>query len=537
MATSNVWDFIIVGGGSAGCVLANRLSLDPQFQVLLIEAGSQDCSPIIQVPALVGSALSSNQYNWKYKAKPDASRNDMNDQWSAGKVLGGGSSINGMMFVRGNRVDFDGWAEMGSTDWDYDSVLPSFKASECFEGGSDHYRGNGGPQSVSFSRVKSPLTKKFIKASQACGHWFNQDYNAENQEGVAHCQVSQRFGRRCSTAKSFLAPARGRDNLEVRTQCAVNRIVIENGIAIGVEYYRKDQKETVYCSREVIVSAGAIGSPKLLMLSGIGPADHLSELGIDMVVDRSEVGKNLTEHPAIWLTANINVPSLNAEQRLWRYIVNGFNWLLFGRGAASAAVCQAQVFCRTEDYFAAPNIQIIFNPAGWTMDHGCKSVVLNKQNAISIAVVALQPRGRGRVRLASNDRGASPIVEHELLRCNDDMAQMIAGMRQAVEILRSPPLAEIVEKITIPDVPDGSDQYYEDILRKHAFRGDHPCCTCRMGGDIESVVDPRLRVRGVKNLRVADASIMPMITNGNTNAPTIMIGQRASEMILDDHLS
>lgn len=537
MAARKIWHFVIVGGGSAGCVLANRLSENPDFNVLLLEAGGAGLSPKIHVPALVVDAVGSDKYNWKYKAIPDASRNGMVDQWSAGKALGGGSSINGMMFVRGNRADFDRWAEMGCTGWDYKSVLPSFKASECFEGGADDYRGDDGPQTVSFSRLNSTLIERFMLASQTCGHAFNGDYNAETQEGVAHCQVSQRYGRRCSTARSFLVPARGRSNLEVRTQCTVSRVIIESGRACGVEYYRKGLKEIVHCCREVILSAGAIGSPKLLMLSGIGPADHLRELGIDLLVDSPDVGSNLTEHPAVWLTANVNVPSLNAEQSLLRYAINGFNWLMFGKGPASAGACQAQVFSHTRADLSAPNAQIIFNPAGWTMDHESKAVILNRQNAISIAVVALQPKGRGRIRLASNHRDASPIVEHELLGDKDDVAQLIGGMRQAVEILRASPLADVVEKITIPSEPEGCDLHYEEVLREHAFRGDHPCSTCRMGGDENSVVDARLRVRGIKGLRVVDASIMPTVTSGNTNAPTIMIGQRASEIIIEDHLS
>jgi len=526
-----IFDYIIIGGGSAGCVLANRLSENPGHRVLLLEAGVEDRSPTLHVPALV---IATRKYNWKYTALPDVSRNGLIDRWSAGKVLGGSSSINGMMFVRGNRLDFDNWARLGCTGWDYESVLPYFKAIENFEKGGNAFRGHCGPQNVSFSRAESPVTELFIEAARNCGYVYNEDYNAQRQEGVSHVQGSQARGRRWSTARAFLAPARKRPNLEIRTRSMASRIVIENGRAVGVEYQRGGKSALARCTREVIVCAGAIGSPKLLMLSGIGPADHLRDHGIEVLIDRPDVGGNLMEHPAIWVTADVNVPTFNAENRLHRHLINGFRWLWSGRGPAAAGVAQAQVFSHTRPGFAAPNMQLVFTPVSWSMNHAERSLLIPKRNAISVAAVVLQPKGRGRLRLASKDVHDSPIVDHQLLGDADDAQQLVEGVRQVVQILRAQPLRNIIEKVTRPTVVDGPDDELLAELRGCAFRGDHPSGTCRMGGDEGAVLDARLRVRGVEGLRVADASIMPTVTNGNTNAPTIMIGQKASEMILED---
>jgi choline dehydrogenase len=525
------WDYIVIGAGSAGCVVASRLSEDPSLKILVLDAGVSDWSPVLHVPAGEISAISNEKYNWKYPADPDPSRDGMIDYWSAGKTLGGSSSINGMMFVRGHASDFDYWAQTGCVGWDYASVLPSFKAIEDFSSGSNNYRGRGGPQSVSLPRVRAGLVDHFIESAIACGHDFNEDYNGGSQDGVAYVQASQKFGRRHSASSAFLRPAMSRANLEVRTRCTVEKIIFQDGRASGVAYSRDGHDLVARCSGEVILCAGAIGSPRILMHSGIGPAVMLQQNGISVIADRDQVGKNLMEHPSAWITAETSLRSFNDELRPDRFLINGLNWLVRGRGPATSAVGLAQVFCRTRPGLVAPNIQLIFAMASFTLDQSTKSIRFGKKGAISVAVAVMKPKSRGEVRLASGNPRDAPIIDHKLFGERDDLKQLVEGGRKATEILEARPLSQYVRKIDQIENSDCSDDRYEEILKSCAFRGDHASGTCRMGGDDASVVDPELRVRGVQSLRIADASIMPLITNGNTNAPTLMIGQKASEII------
>jgi choline dehydrogenase len=527
------WDYIVVGAGSAGCALANRLSANPDVNVLLLEAGGADLSPYIHMPAAIIRAIGNPSLDWCYQAEPDPSRNDRVDLWPAGKTFGGSSSINGMLYVRGAAADFDRWQAEGCPGWSYADVLPFFKRMEATPRGEDQYRGRSGPVRTSALRTTHPLAHTFVHAARDAGIPLNEDYNGASQEGVAYSEVTQQRGWRYSAARAYLHPARRRPNLSVQNRSVCERLMIEHGRCVGVEYVRRGARQRALCQREVILSAGAIASPKLLMLSGIGPAEHLRQHGIDVVRDLPGVGANLQEHPEGMVGIDVNVSTYNTEINSWKIVLHGANWLLFGRGPATSPYPHAVAFIRSTPEEAQPDIQVQLGPYAFSFSD--EGVIPYDRPAISAAVNISYPRARGSIRLRSPDPDQAPVISHGLLADEDDMARLIKGCQRVREILNGPAFADhrIAERLPGPDVQNDAD--WRDYLRQTAFLGYHPSGTCKMGSDDLAVTRPDLKVCGLEGLRVADASIMPSLTSGNTNATVMMIGERAAEFVQREH--
>jgi choline dehydrogenase-like flavoprotein len=523
-------DYVIVGGGSAGCVLAARLSEDPSVHVALLEAGPPDTSVLIHCPAGLAALAKNGQVNWAFQTVPQPGLNGRRGYQPRGKVLGGSSSVNAMIYARGHRSDYDGWAAEGNAGWSWDAVLPYFRKAEHNERGADAFHGTGGPLNVMDLRSPHRFGPVFVEAAQQAGYRENRDFNGPEQEGVGLYQVTHKNGERFSAAKAYLAPNRQRPNLRVITGAHATRVLLEGRRAVGVAYREGGVEHELRARREVILSAGALLSPQLLMLSGIGPAAHLREHGIAVVHDLPGVGRNFHDH--VDVVQVIDAPHLTdlfglSATGIVNVVKGILEWRRQRSGLLTTNFAEAGGFIRSTPEEAIPDLQLHF-VIGKLLDHGRKTVF---GHGYSCHVCLLRPKSRGSVTLASADPLAAPRIDPNFLADPDDVRRLVRGFRLMREILAQPALAAFRGR----ELPDSAaardDAAIEAFIRDHADTIYHPVGSCRMGNGPLDVVDAQLRVRGVASLRVVDASIMPSVVGGNTNAPVIMIGEKAADLL------
>ena len=521
-----MYNYIIVGAGSAGCVLAARLSADPAVSVLLLEAGPADDVDEIRAPAAL-NRLFQTEYDWNYLTVPQHRAAGRSIYWPRGKVLGGSSSLNAMIYIRGNRHDFQTWRdEYGCTGWGYGDLMPYFRRAEDNSRGASAYHGTGGPLAVTDPRYKSQACEAFIAAAKEQGAAANDDFNGPRQDGVGWYQRTQRHGQRCSAATAYLHPAMSRPNLTVHTGALVTKVIIDGGQATGVSYLHHGEPVTARADAEVILSGGAINSPQLLMLSGVGPAEHLIEHGIDVVVDSRGVGVNLSDHPVlpvVWSTPQV--------RGLWEKggNANMLRWRLTHRGPLTSNVAESGGFAHSAAGLPAPDLQLHVLPAPY-QNQGLADPA---QRAMTVLVGLVDVASRGRIRLHSADPRHRPAIDPGYLSDDRDSRALAAGLKMAREFVTAKPMAAICTSELAPGAHIRSDLELLAYVRSSVATLYHPVGTCAMGGEARwnSVVDPELRVRGVSGLRVVDASVMPVVPRGNTNAPTIAIAERAADLI------
>ena len=538
MPRHRAFDYIVVGAGSAGCVLANRLSADPACSVLLVEAGSRDRNPLFRLPMLMGRLFHSGIYNWRYHTEPVPSLGGRTLYWPRGKVLGGSSTINGMVYVRGNRHDYDRWAQMGLAGWSYDEVLPTFRRSEGHVERDDAYHGSGGELTVCRARGDNPLFDAFVEAGREAGWPANDDFNGAEQEGFGRYDFTIRRGKRCSTSTAFLRPVRRRRNLAVMTGCLVRRVVVDGGRASGVEVAQGAETRPIRAEREVILCGGTVNTPQLLMLSGIGPGDALRRHGIPVIHELPGVGRNLQDHVDCVIAYTCAQPvTLYRNLRADRLIGSVIAGLLFGRGFATTFPYEAGAFLKTRADLLAPDIQVHFMPAlestaNLHVPTPFRKTPAEETHGFSLRVGPVNPESRGWIGLRSADPAAPALIQPNYLQDEADCRTTVAGIRMVREVVGQPAFAAYRGAELAPGAAVQSDGELTAWLRANAMTTFHPVGTCRMGQDPMAVVDERLKVHGIDGLRVADASVMPVITSGNTNAAAIMIGEKAAELIL-----
>ncbi|MDA9001505.1 GMC family oxidoreductase N-terminal domain-containing protein [Gammaproteobacteria bacterium] len=551
---------MILGAGSAGCVLANRLSSNPDFNVCLIEAGSKDTDVRLHVPLGFAFLGAGSKYSWNYNTEPQKEfakvkvtepvkamvdstggvhevesevENHRRGYQPRGKTLGGSSSINAMLYVRGHKWDYDHWSELGNNGWSYDEVLPYFKKAEHNEIHQNNFHGQDGPLNVANIRHKNKPVDDFVETGSSV-FGFNEDFNGESQEGIGYYQTTQKNGKRCSAAKAYLVPALERENLTVLTDTNVNKILVNDSRATGVSCIGEDGEEfTLNATKEVLLSSGAFGSPQVLLRSGIGPEQEITKHGIEHKVDLPGVGKNLQDHIdylSVHKYKSLNLFGFSLGTIFLKYPYELIKYLLIKTGMFTSTVAEAGGFIRSRNDIAVPDIQLHFAP-GMVVDHGRESVW---GTGLSCHTCLLRPKSRGEVTLQSADPTDDPKIDPKFLSHPDDMRDMVAGYKKMMKVMNKEPLSKYTSGHVQRPVDLDNDEDIEQAIREDADTVYHPVGTCKMGSDEMSVVNERLKVHSVSGLRVIDASIMPTLVGGNTNAPTIMIGEKASDMILED---